>query len=206
MSEPLVSPGLQAVQLALEAGQTEVLAAFWHAIAQQGTPLVEPIADDATHMLVTFLWRVQPTVQAVYVFGPMTGFDLAHQLMSRLRDTPAAQRFGNVLTQSGGFGWAPEDDDEPEWFARHVATQQRVPVRFSLDVGILEHEPKEAPILASNRHLRNVLWAKGYHVDYAEVGGGHEGLSWQTAFADGLLALLGAHNGTQSGAGQQRPA
>jgi hypothetical protein len=43
--------------------------------------------------------------------------------------------------------------------------------------------------LMGNRHLRDVLRAKGYDVIYREVGGGHEWVHWRAMLADGLTAL-----------------
>jgi enterochelin esterase family protein len=41
--------------------------------------------------------------------------------------------------------------------------------------------------------LRDVLLAKGYQVvQYQQFVGGHDGLSWPGALAEGLIALLGS--------------
>jgi enterochelin esterase-like enzyme len=101
--------------------------------------------------------------------------------------------YGNVLSQSGAF-WPGETRDNPEreWLTRQYAASPRLPVRFVVQVGILEHKPTPGngpSILATNRHLRAVLIGKGYEVYYTEVAGGHEPLSWRGGFADGLLAL-----------------
>ncbi len=45
--------------------------------------------------------------------------------------------------------------------------------------------------LESNRHMRDVLLAKGYEVHYQEFIGGHDYLSWRGLLADGLIALIG---------------
>jgi len=42
-----------------------------------------------------------------------------------------------------------------------------------------------------NRHMRDVLQAKGYSVHYREFNGGHEYLNWRGTLADALLALVG---------------
>ena len=42
-----------------------------------------------------------------------------------------------------------------------------------------------------NRHIRNVLQAKGYDVHYAEFPGGHDYLCWRGTLAEGLLVLIG---------------
>ena len=49
------SPKLDGLEKELAAGNTTALTAFWEEIAQQGTPLIEPIPDDDKHSLVTFL-------------------------------------------------------------------------------------------------------------------------------------------------------
>ncbi len=46
-------------------------------------------------------------------------------------------------------------------------------------------------ILVTNRHLRDVLLAKGYEVHYQEFAGGHDYLSWRGTLADGLILLIG---------------
>lgn len=101
--------------------------------------------------------------------------------------------FGNVLSQSGSFSWRPAG--EPwEWVARQVEARPKLPVRFYLDVGLLETWPVEKTgpsLLASHRRLRDALRAKGYPVVYAEFAGGHGHANWQGTIADGLIALLG---------------
>ena len=102
--------------------------------------------------------------------------------------------FGHVLSQSGGFTWSPDGDTEDEWLARQVAARPRAPVRFYLDVGLLETTYPRSRLLA-NRHLRTVLRAKGYPVHYQEFMGGHDSIWWRGTLADGLLALLGDQRG-----------
>ncbi len=102
--------------------------------------------------------------------------------------------FGNVLSQSGSFWWKPKDDPEPEWLTRQLAVSPKVPVRFYVEVGVLENGPKnEGPsMLMVNRHLRDVLTAKGYEVIYREFSGDHQSTSWRGTLADALQALYGA--------------
>jgi enterochelin esterase-like enzyme len=124
--------------------------------------------------------------------------------------------FGNVLTQSGGFAARrtrataaqaarqPEqlvEDDFPEgeWLTRELATTPRRRLRFYLDVGTLEDVAWEFPrpqyatptVLVANRHLRDVLEAKGYWVRYREINGPHDPLSWRGTFGDALISLIG---------------
>ncbi|WP_164018956.1 enterochelin esterase [Pyxidicoccus trucidator] len=102
--------------------------------------------------------------------------------------------FGNVLSQSGSFWWAPDGAEEHEWLASEFARAPRQQVRFHLNVGLLESgpSPKNSPSqLVANRHLRDVLRARGYDVSYRELNGGHDYIGWPGGLADGLISLLG---------------
>jgi len=46
-------------------------------------------------------------------------------------------------------------------------------------------------MLDANRHLRDVLQAKGYKFRYVEFNGRHEFANWQETLGDGLIYLLG---------------
>jgi len=101
--------------------------------------------------------------------------------------------FGAVLSQSGSYWWKPALDDEPEQLIREYEKAPRLPVRYYLDVGLLEdHSVRGGPSpVQSNRRMRDVLHSKGYDVHYAEYSGGHDTVCWQGTLADGLIALLG---------------
>jgi enterochelin esterase family protein len=91
--------------------------------------------------------------------------------------------FGLVLSQSGAF-----QRGLPDEFAR----TDRLPLRFALDVGVLETTPFErfASLYHANIHMRDVLVAKEYDVSFREFPGGHDYLAWRETIADGLTALL----------------
>jgi enterochelin esterase-like enzyme len=98
--------------------------------------------------------------------------------------------FGKVLSQSGSFWWKPDDDTEHEWLARQFVAAPRQPIEFFLSVGVREAKARITPHqLVVNRHMRDVLRAKGYTVHYAESDGGHDYASWRETLTDGLLAL-----------------
>jgi len=84
----LVSPRITSLEQALISGDTTALQAFWQEITEQGTPLMEAIAGDAPHYLVTFLWRDKGDTHNVVVWGGPAGLDHPedHQ-MARLLDT-----------------------------------------------------------------------------------------------------------------------
>ncbi|HEX3553927.1 MAG TPA: enterochelin esterase [Thermoanaerobaculia bacterium] len=103
--------------------------------------------------------------------------------------------FGNVLSLSGSFNWQRPGETEPEGLARQLATVPKLPLRFYLEAGLMEDRPRPGAggpsLLTANRHLRTVLQAKGYAVEYREFNGGHSILNWRGSLADGLLALFG---------------
>ncbi|WP_395293634.1 enterochelin esterase [Kitasatospora hibisci] len=98
-------------------------------------------------------------------------------------------RFGNALCQSGSFWWpdGTEFDAGSEWLTRQFAAEQLREARFWIEVGL-----QEWMLLAQNRHLRDVLVARGYDVAYREFNGGHDYACWRGGLADGLVHLLGS--------------
>ncbi|WP_233098050.1 alpha/beta hydrolase [Dictyobacter vulcani] len=100
----------------------------------------------------------------------------------------APDAFGNVLSQSGSYWWGKKHPSEPqpEWLARQYVIKDRQAIHFYLEVGLLE---PLADMVTTNRHMRNVLEAKGYRVDYSEFEGGHDYLCWRGTLADGLISL-----------------
>jgi enterochelin esterase-like enzyme len=127
--------------------------------------------------------------------------------------------FGNVLSQSAGFAGSPErgrefaermsragDRDrhiveeiedrsitEGGWLAKLFIEAPRRPIRFYMDVGTFEVDAMGGGLgaLEPNRHMRDVLLAKGYEVHYQQFIGGHDYVNWRGTFADGIIALLG---------------
>ena len=53
----------------------------------------------------------------------------------------------------------------------------------------------EGDLTAANREVRDLLVARGEHVDYAEVDGGHDWAWWSACLGDGLVTLLGSDGG-----------
>jgi enterochelin esterase family protein len=116
--------------------------------------------------------------------------------------------FGNVLSQSGAFGWKPDGEKEPEWLNRQFAASPRLPLHFSFEAGLMEGTwwwrdlmaklPNAPPanlidptLLAANRDLRDTLQSKGYSVHYTEFNGNHGMLNWRGTLASHLIALVG---------------
>ena len=86
--------------------------------------------------------------------------------------------------------WSEKDEEEGEWLARQYAQNEKLPLRFYLDVGVLE-KTDPTQLFIANRHFRTVLQAKGYPVYYKEFLGGHDFVCWRGSIADGLIYLLG---------------
>jgi enterochelin esterase family protein len=116
--------------------------------------------------------------------------------------------FGNVISQSGAFGWNPDDEKEPEWLNRQFAASPRLPLRFSFEAGLMEgtwwwrdlmaNQPNAPPAnlidpttLAANHNFRDTLQSKGYSVHYSEFNGNHTSFNWRGTLASHLIALVG---------------
>ena len=125
------------------------------------------------------------------------------------------ETFGNVLSQSGSYWWTPPPDPskpdvfapgaEPSYVAQLFVNSPKLPIRFYLDAGSLELDKtgEGSAILVPNRHLRDVLRAKGYEVFYQEFQGAHDYVSWRGTIADGLI-LLGGKSAAQTEPGSAR--
>jgi enterochelin esterase family protein len=98
------------------------------------------------------------------------------------------EAIGAVLSQSGAFwrGSASAAAGGGDEVAELVAGSPRLPLRFSLTVGLLEGER----MLGANRRLRDALVAKGHEVDYAEFMGAHDWIAWRAEFPRQLIALF----------------
>lgn len=124
--------------------------------------------------------------------------------------------FGNVLSRSGAFWWSAEHNGgvcggrcpdsggrggdgsrdattEGNFLVKEFLATPKLPLRFYLTAGTFESDTsgEGGNILEGTRHLRDVLLAKGYQVHFQQFVGGHDGLSWRGALADGLINLLG---------------
>ncbi|MFZ0699524.1 MAG: enterochelin esterase [Thermoplasmata archaeon] len=134
------------------------------------------------------LGRSFATARTVLVGSSLGGLAAAYAALQ------CPSQFGNVLSQSGAFWWSPAKE-EPGLLAREYAVSPRSGVRFYLEAGTLETSSgrtRETPsILASNRHLRDVLQAKGHRVAYHEFAGGHDYLCWRDTLGPAIVDLLG---------------
>lgn len=117
-------------------------------------------------------------------------------VIATLAATARPDVFGNVLSMSGGFSYRPTPAAEFEWATHQLAATDRRPVRYYLTAGTLETVVSRRNyghyLLATNRHLRDVLRAAGYDVTYREFSSVHSELNWQDHLYDGLVHLLPA--------------
>ena len=98
--------------------------------------------------------------------------------------------FAKSLSISGSYWWKPKREKESEWLIKELAKSDKKDMETILYTGIYEKGREGMELLASNRHLRDVLVAKDYKNTYKEFNGTHDSFSWQVVLADGLIELL----------------
>ena len=102
---------------------------------------------------------------------------------------------GNVIALSASYYWRPPGYTEYEWLTRLYAEREKAALKLYVAAGSLENvvtpNNRGHYMLATNRHMRDVLAAKGYDFEYVEFGGVHHELSWQGELANGLISLGG---------------
>lgn len=101
-----------------------------------------------------------------------------------------SETVGNVISQSGFFSWRPQNDLENGWLMREFIKSPKQNLKCYLDIGSLETAltfNNGASLLSTNRHMRDVLKAKGYDVLYTEYAGGHDYICWQNTLPNALL-------------------
>jgi len=137
-------------------------------------------------------WRVTREARKTTITGSSAGGLAAAYLALKRPDL-----FGKVLSQSGAFWRGNEGTNGGpyEWLTAQYKQAPKMPIRFFLDVGSTETQGAiggTAPsILEANRRFRDVLFKKGYAVDYFEVPGGlHAPDSWRRRLPNGLVRLL----------------
>ena len=113
--------------------------------------------------------------------------------------------FGTVLSLFGAFFWEPGghlhtgsdaegDLGEWEWIIHQYAQEAQRRVRFTMIAGLFDYGDELSPrpsMLTSNRHMRDVLIAKGYPVVYREIAAGDEMFASLFALPIGLQLALG---------------
>jgi enterochelin esterase family protein len=107
--------------------------------------------------------------------------------------------FQRVLSLSGSYYWRPPGHAEFEWLPALFAREPKRPIRFYMAAGTLETvvSPTNAGhyMVGTNRHMRDVLVAKGYQLKYVEFYGVHSTFNWQDQLMPGLIYLLASKRG-----------
>ncbi len=194
----LKSPRLQQLSVQIDKLCSHTLDEFWKEIEEQGAPLIEPIKGEPEHVWVTFLFKGERNIQNVVIMidRGLWG-DIPSNRMKKLAETDLwyrTYRFRNVLSQSGAFMVSLAKEHEPEWLIRQFVSSPRLPIQFHLDFGLMENHPTKGVVpnmVMANRHMRDVLLAKGYKIHFQEFNGGHEYINWRGTLSDELIALLG---------------
>lgn len=104
--------------------------------------------------------------------------------------------FGAVISQAASLWWGPGFDLDiprsaggyaPGWLIDQYSQSPRLPVRFWMEIGLLEHP---ALMIEPNRRMKAVLESKGYDLTYSEPCGGHDTALWRGTLANALTKML----------------
>lgn len=133
-----------------------------------GTPLVEPDTGSAGHSIVTFVARGGDEVGGIRLDTNLDALLVADEYVS-------PEALGQMMQLDGSDVW---------YRSFRLRNEVRAPYRF-VSPGNRGHY-----LLATNRHMRDVLRARGYVLRYEEFNGVHSELSWQDGLAEGLVHLL----------------
>jgi glucoamylase len=121
-------------------------------------------------------YRTRATRDARALLGASLGGVISYWTALKYPDT-----FARIGGQSSAF--QIDNEREVAAFAALPAFDAQRPMRFYLDVGLLE------PIWEVNRRARVLLAGRGYPVTYHEAAAGHNWTSWRDQLADAYVAL-----------------
>ena len=98
--------------------------------------------------------------------------------------------FGNVLSLSGSYWWAPKGE-APGWLTQQYQQSPRYPVRFWLQAGRFETHGPNGGIYRNTLDFEKVLRDKGYPVSFHASSGGHDYAVWCEALVQGMRDFTG---------------
>jgi len=98
--------------------------------------------------------------------------------------------FGNVLSLSGSWWWAPKGET-PAWLTQQYRQAPRVPVRFWLQAGRFETHGPNGGNYPNTLDFERVLRDKGYQVSFHLSSGGHDYAVWCEALVQGMRDFTG---------------
>ncbi|MCT4704068.1 alpha/beta hydrolase-fold protein [Enterobacteriaceae bacterium H20N1] len=100
------------------------------------------------------------------------------------------QVFGNVLSLSGSYWWAPKGE-KASWLTRQYQQLPEQPVRFWLQAGRFESHGPNGGIYRNTLEFEKVLREKGYKVSFHPWSSGHDYAAWCEAMVTGVKDLAG---------------
>jgi enterochelin esterase family protein len=136
-------------------------------------------------------WRVSHDPKDHFVTGASYGGLAAMWFGYRL-----PHLFGNVISQAASLWWGPGYQMgvpiagqvmTPEWLTEQYRRAEPLPVRFWMEVGLMEPLDR---MIEPNRRMRDVLEEKGCEVTYSEPAGGHDPALWRGTLVQALAAML----------------
>ncbi|HEJ7512702.1 TPA: DUF3327 domain-containing protein [Klebsiella oxytoca] len=144
-------------------------------------------ADFMAHELLPWLNRqgLSLTRQKTVVAGSSYGGLAASWVALRY-----PRQFGNVLSLSGSYWWAPKGE-EASWLTRQYQHSPRYPVRFWLQAGRFETRGPDGGIYANTLEFGRVLSEKGYKVSFHPSSSGHDYVAWCEGLINGMRDLSG---------------
>jgi enterochelin esterase family protein len=104
--------------------------------------------------------------------------------------------FGNVISQAASLWWGPgfrmdvprsAGGYPPEWLIEQYRNAPRLPVRFWMEIGLMEHP---SLMIEPNRRMKALLEEKGYDLTYSEPCGGHDTALWRGTLGTALAKML----------------
>jgi enterochelin esterase family protein len=104
--------------------------------------------------------------------------------------------FGNVISQAASLWWGPgfrmdvprsAGGYTPEWLTEQYRASPRLPVRFWMEIGLMEHQRL---MIEPNRRMKALLEEKGYDLTYCEPCGGHDTALWRGTLGTALATML----------------
>nr|WP_318382668.1 alpha/beta hydrolase-fold protein [uncultured Enterobacter sp.] len=98
--------------------------------------------------------------------------------------------FGNVLSLSGSYWWAPKGE-AASWLTRQYQHAPRHPVRFWVQAGRFESAGPDGGIYQNSLEFETVLRAKGYAASFHPWSSGHDYAAWTEALVHGLRDFTG---------------
>ncbi|MFA9593324.1 alpha/beta hydrolase-fold protein [Citrobacter telavivensis] len=98
--------------------------------------------------------------------------------------------FGNVLSLSGSYWWAPKGE-EASWLTQQYQASPRYPVKFWLQAGRFETQGPNGGIYRNTLAFEKVLREKGYTVSFHPWSSGHDYAAWCEALVYGMRDFIG---------------